>query len=108
MPGPYHHGNSPAAWTGVVIAFIGFGIGGAYTVMAEPLGVAAGAVVVGLGGVVGLVLRAMGYGQPPAQFHATPAQKARAQAAAAGVTTTADGVPAPATSTESERSAVSG
>ncbi|WP_326599548.1 HGxxPAAW family protein [Streptomyces sp. NBC_01803] len=108
MPGPYHHGNSPAAWTGVVIAFIGFGIGGAYTVLAEPLGVAAGGVVVGLGGVVGLVLRAMGYGQPPAQPHATPARKAAAQAEAAGATVGKDGVPAPATSPESEQSAVSG
>ncbi|WP_199827716.1 HGxxPAAW family protein [Streptomyces specialis] len=108
MPGPYHHGNSPAAWTGVVIAFIGFGIGGAFTVMAEPLGGVGGAVVVGPGGVVGLVLRAMGHGQPPAKLHASPAQKAQAQAAAAGVTVGEDGVPPPASSPESERSAVNG
>ncbi|MDT0306646.1 HGxxPAAW family protein [Streptomyces sp. DSM 44917] len=67
MAREYHHGNTPAAWTGVLIAFVGFGVGGAFTVMAQPLGVAAGAVIVALGGVVGLIMRSMGLGQPPAQ-----------------------------------------
>lgn len=58
----YHHGNSPAAWTGVIIAFIGFCIGGVFTVMAQPIGAVAGLVVVGLGGVVGLAMRAAGLG----------------------------------------------
>ncbi|THA26921.1 hypothetical protein E4198_21665 [Streptomyces sp. RKND-216] len=61
----YHHGNSPAAWTGVIIAFIGFCIGGAFTVTAQPIGVVAGLVVVGLGGVAGLVMRSMGLGHDP-------------------------------------------
>jgi hypothetical protein len=64
MAGTYHHGNTPAAWTAVSIIFIGFTIGGVYTVLAQPWGVAAGVVVVALGGVVGLVMRSMGLGQP--------------------------------------------
>lgn len=65
----YHHGNSPAAWAGVITAFIGFCIAGVFTVMAEPLGLVAGLVVVGLGGVVGLVLRSMGLGHDPEAGH---------------------------------------
>ncbi|MFF3611087.1 HGxxPAAW family protein [Streptomyces sp. NPDC002580] len=68
------HGHTPAAWTGVTIAFIGFCIAGAYMVMAEPLGFWAGMVVVVLGGVVGMVMRSMGLGQPktsPALAHTT-------------------------------------
>ncbi|ARQ71303.1 HGxxPAAW family protein [Streptomyces marincola] len=94
MAGHSHHGNTPAAWTAVLIVFVGFSIGSAYTVMAEPLGVLAGAVVVALGGVVGLVMRAMGLGQPT-----TPARPATATAAGATATAT---VPAPA-SGESEQ-----
>jgi hypothetical protein len=69
----YHHGNSPAAWTAVVIIFVGFGVGSAFTVMAEPLGVLGGALIVALGGVVGLVMRAMGLGQAPAPIPVTRA-----------------------------------
>lgn len=32
------HGHTPAAWTGVIIAFIGFCISGAFMVLANPLG----------------------------------------------------------------------
>ncbi|WP_241562318.1 HGxxPAAW family protein [Streptomyces hoynatensis] len=63
MAEKYHHGNSPAAWTAVVIVFVGVAIGSAFTVQAQPLGVLAGAVVALLGGVVGLLMRAMGLGQ---------------------------------------------
>ncbi|UUU34604.1 hypothetical protein JIX56_34770 [Streptomyces sp. CA-210063] len=58
------HGHTPAAWTGVTIAFIGFCVSGAYMVMAQPLGFWAGMVIVVLGGVVGMIMRAMGMGQP--------------------------------------------
>ncbi|MGP3921695.1 HGxxPAAW family protein [Streptomyces sp. 8N616] len=69
------HGHTPAAWTGVTIAFIGFLISGAFTVLAEPLGFVAGLVVVAIGGVVGLAMRAAGMGQqkPPTTPEA-PAQ----------------------------------
>ncbi|WP_062647346.1 HGxxPAAW family protein [Streptomyces maremycinicus] len=58
------HGHTPAAWTGVTIAFIGFTVAGAFMVMAEPLGFWAGMVIVALGGVVGAIMRAMGLGMP--------------------------------------------
>ena len=57
------HGHTPAAWTGVIIAFIGFCVAGAFMVMAQPVGFWAGIVVVLLGGVVGGVMRMMGMGQ---------------------------------------------
>jgi hypothetical protein len=79
----YHHGNSPAAWTGVIITFIGFGVGGAFTVMAEPvLALVGGFGIVALGGVVGLVMRGMGLGQAPA-VAPVPAPAAAADAAEA-------------------------
>lgn len=58
------HGHTPAAWTGVTIAFIGFCVAGAFMVMAEPLGFWAGMVIVALGGVVGAAMSAMGLGMP--------------------------------------------
>ncbi|MEU1310139.1 HGxxPAAW family protein [Streptomyces cinnamoneus] len=70
------HGHTPAAWTGVTIAFIGFCISGAFVVMAKPVGFWAGMVVVALGGVVGLVMRSMGMGQAPKGAPKAQAQKA--------------------------------
>ncbi len=58
------HGHTPAAWTGVTIAFIGFCVSGAFMVMAQPVGFWAGLGVVVLGGVVGWIMRGMGLGQP--------------------------------------------
>ena len=58
------HGHTPAAWTGVTIAFIGFCVSGAFMVMAQPLGFWAGMVIIALGGVVGAAMRAMGLGMP--------------------------------------------
>lgn len=58
------HGHTPAAWTGVIIAIIGFCVAGAFMVMANPLGFWAGMVLTCLGGVVGGIMRAMGLGQP--------------------------------------------
>ncbi|WP_330457217.1 hypothetical protein OIB37_10140 [Streptomyces sp. NBC_00820] len=58
------HGHTPAAWTGVTIAFIGFCVAGAFMVMAQPVGFWAGMAIVVLGGVVGAVMRAMGLGMP--------------------------------------------
>lgn len=57
------HGHTPAAWTGVTIAFIGFCIAGAFVVLAEPLGMFAGLIVAGLGGIVGMAMRAAGLGK---------------------------------------------
>ncbi|MDK1474116.1 HGxxPAAW family protein [Streptomyces sp. 549] len=58
------HGHTPAAWTGVVIAFIGFMVSAVFMVMAQPLGVVGGLVLACLGGVVGMIMRSMGLGKP--------------------------------------------
>ncbi|MFF2526298.1 HGxxPAAW family protein [Streptomyces liangshanensis] len=58
------HGHTPAAWTGVTIAFIGFCVGGVFTVTADPVGFWVGIGVVLLGGVVGLGMKLMGLGMP--------------------------------------------
>ena len=58
------HGHTPAAWTGVTIAFIGFCVSGAFMVLAEPVGFWAGMAIVVIGGVVGWIMSAMGMGQP--------------------------------------------
>ncbi len=58
------HGHTPAAWTGVIIVFIGFCVAGAFMVMAQPAGFWAGMAIVVLGGVVGWIMSAMGLGMP--------------------------------------------
>lgn len=60
------HGHTPAAWTGVIIAFIGFCVAGAFMVMAQPAGFWVGMAIIAFGGVVGGAMRAMGMGQPKA------------------------------------------
>ncbi|WP_129309663.1 HGxxPAAW family protein [Streptomyces sp. L2] len=57
------HGHTPAAWTGVIIAFIGFCVSGAFMVMDQPVGFWAGMVLVIGGAVVGGIMRLMGLGQ---------------------------------------------
>ncbi|MEU2791893.1 MULTISPECIES: HGxxPAAW family protein [unclassified Streptomyces] len=57
------HGHTPAAWTGVIISFIGFCVAGAFIVLANVPGFWAGMVLIGLGAVVGGVMRAIGMGQ---------------------------------------------
>ncbi|MEU7032336.1 HGxxPAAW family protein [Streptomyces sp. NPDC046237] len=58
------HGHTPAAWTGVIISFIGFCISGVFMVAANTTGFWAGMAVVLLGGVVGLAMRVAGLGMP--------------------------------------------
>lgn len=58
------HGHTLAAWTGVTICTIGFCIAGFFTVVAQPIGLIGGLVVAAGGGVVGLLMRAAGLGQP--------------------------------------------
>ncbi|MFC5723100.1 HGxxPAAW family protein [Streptomyces gamaensis] len=60
-----HHGHTPAAWTGVIIAFIGFCVAGVFMVMANAVGFWAGIGLILLGGVVGGIMRLMGKGQYP-------------------------------------------
>ncbi|MCD2467416.1 hypothetical protein MBT42_28145 [Streptomyces sp. MBT42] len=58
------HGHTPAAWTGVIISFIGFCIAGVFMVAANQPGFWAGMGVVLLGGVVGGGMKAAGLGMP--------------------------------------------
>ncbi|MEV6837376.1 HGxxPAAW family protein [Streptomyces sp. NPDC051133] len=85
MAGSSHgHGHTPAAWTGVIISFIGFCVSGAFMVMAEPVGFWAGMVLILGGAVVGGIMRAMGLGAPK-QTHAFPNSAAAATREPAGV-----------------------
>ncbi|MER5180797.1 HGxxPAAW family protein [Streptomyces sp. NPDC002896] len=63
MAGSHGHGHTPAAWTGVIIAFIGFCVAGAFMVMANPLGFWAGMVIIAAGAVVGGAMSVAGLGQ---------------------------------------------
>ncbi|MGW1022502.1 HGxxPAAW family protein [Streptomyces sp. NPDC002577] len=63
MAGSHGHGHTPAAWTGVIIAFIGFCVAGAFMVMANPVGFWAGMVIIGAGAVVGGAMSVAGLGQ---------------------------------------------
>lgn len=79
-----NHGHTPAAWTGVTIAFIGFCVAGVFMVAANPLGFVAGMAIILLGGIVGAAMKAAGLGMPresEAQVRAR-AQAGRAQATA--------------------------
>lgn len=58
------HGHTPAAWTGVIIAFIGFCVAGVFMVAANPLGFWAGIAVIFAGGLVGLAMKVAGLGMP--------------------------------------------
>lgn len=80
-----HHGHTPAAWTAVIIIFLGICVSGVFTVMAEPLGFVAGLVVALIGAVVGGVMSAMGLGQRPAQPQKAASGSAEDQQGAASV-----------------------
>ncbi|WP_296139000.1 HGxxPAAW family protein [uncultured Tessaracoccus sp.] len=61
----YHHGQSPAAWTGTIIATIGFVVVFVAIFLGPAwVGVGVGAGLVLLGGIVTMVMKAMGLGQP--------------------------------------------
>ncbi|MFD7612508.1 HGxxPAAW family protein [Streptomyces sp. NPDC059828] len=65
MAGSSHgggHGHTPAAWTGVIISFIGFCVAGVFMVANNPLGFWAGFGVILLGAVVGGAMKAAGLG----------------------------------------------
>ncbi|MFE0381873.1 HGxxPAAW family protein [Streptomyces inhibens] len=72
------HGHTPAAWTGTIISFIGFCVAGAFIVLANVPGFWAGMVLIGLGAVVGGLMRAAGMGQEPKRS-AKPLAQAQAQ-----------------------------
>jgi hypothetical protein len=57
------HGRTPAAWTAVTIALLGFVIGGIGMIAAEPWIVGVGAAVIVLGVIVGKGMQMMGLGR---------------------------------------------
>ncbi|MEU9501202.1 HGxxPAAW family protein [Streptomyces sp. NPDC048196] len=73
------HGHTPAAWTGVIISFIGFCVAGAFIVLGSVPGFWAGMVLIGAGAVVGGLMRAAGLGQEPKRAGKAPAPQAQPQ-----------------------------
>ncbi|MDH6127160.1 HGxxPAAW family protein [Kitasatospora sp. GP82] len=59
------HGHTPAAWTGVTIAFLGFTVSGVAMILPNVLLVWVGLAVVLLGGVVGKAMSMAGMGRRP-------------------------------------------
>lgn len=63
-PQYYHHGRSPAAWTGSIAASVGFVIAAIGGVMGPSwLIVIIGAAIILLSGIITMVMKAMGLGQ---------------------------------------------
>ena len=75
------HGHTPAAWTGVIISFIGFCVAGALLVAGHPIGFWTGIGLVFLGGIVGFAMKTAGLGTPPesAEMAAARQKASRAQ-----------------------------
>lgn len=57
------HGHTPAAWTGVIIVFIGFCVAGAFMVLDQPIGFWVGMGLIAVGGLVGWGMKLAGMGQ---------------------------------------------
>jgi hypothetical protein len=72
MAESHGHGHTPAAWTGVIIAFIGFCVGGAATVGDSIPGFWIGIGLILLGAVVGGIMRLMGLGQKYEPIETSP------------------------------------
>lgn len=77
----HDHGHTPAAWTGVIISFVGFCVGGTFVIAAQPAGFWGGMGLILLGPVVGLVMRMMGLGKEsePVARSAAPARTEQQQ-----------------------------
>ncbi|WP_370411940.1 HGxxPAAW family protein [Streptomyces fradiae] len=75
------HGHTPAAWTGVIISFIGFCIAGVFMVAANVAGFWAGIGVILLGGVVGGAMKIAGMGMPKESADVVAAREAATRTA---------------------------
>jgi hypothetical protein len=62
-----HHGNTPAAWTGVTLILAGFVVGGLGMVIDNWTMFWVGVVLLPLGGIVGKIMQKMGLGDAPVQ-----------------------------------------
>ena len=70
-----HHGNTPAAWTGVVIILVGFFVGGLGLVLGMDLMFWAGLALLPIGVIVGKIMQKMGLGAEPVHRDAMPASR---------------------------------
>jgi hypothetical protein len=61
-----HHGNTPAAWTGVMIILVGFVVGGIGMVIDQWVLFWVGVALVPAGAIVGKIMQKMGLGAEPA------------------------------------------
>lgn len=75
MAGDAHdnHGQTPAAWTAVIIIVVGFALGAIAVISATPWLFVTAAVVIVLGAVAGKVMQMMGMGAKPAEPKGTSA-----------------------------------
>ncbi|WNI15086.1 HGxxPAAW family protein [Actinacidiphila sp. ITFR-21] len=81
MAATHDHGHTPAAWTGVIISFVGFCAAGAFMVAARPVGFWVSLGVILLGAVVGGVMKIMGFGaKMPRDIAAAHEKAAEAEA----------------------------
>lgn len=69
-PREYHHGGTPASWIGSMVALAGSVIGSIGFLAESTPVIVAGFVIIGLALIATVMLRALGYGQPP-EHHAT-------------------------------------
>ena len=60
-----HHGNTPAAWTGVALILVGFAVGGIGLILDNWLVFWIGVAFVPIGMIVGKVMQTMGLGAEP-------------------------------------------
>ncbi|GAA0656065.1 hypothetical protein GCM10010193_03150 [Kitasatospora atroaurantiaca] len=65
------HGNTPAAWTGVTIAFVGFTVSGVAMIIPAVWLFWVGLAVVLVAGVVGKAMSMAGLGKQPSPHYAT-------------------------------------
>jgi len=61
-----HHGNTPAAWTGVMIILVGFVVGGLGLVIGSETLFWVGVALLPAGVIVGKIMQKMGLGAEPA------------------------------------------
>ena len=60
-----HHGNTPAAWTGVMIILLGFTVGGIGMIIGSELMFWIGVALAPVGVIVGKIMQKMGLGVEP-------------------------------------------
>jgi len=60
-----HHGNTPAAWTGVTIILAGFLVGGIGLMVTSPIVFWIGVALAPVGVIIGKIMQKMGLGADP-------------------------------------------